>query len=114
MAYDKRATHLRALAVNNINNDSNANDRNNLNNDARFVRITQALKAIIMETECLYKQICSYNNLELAFKKARKGKTQKDYVVEFERNLYENLQKLRSDLLFHIYNPKPLKGCGTE
>ena len=54
-----------------------------------------------------YCELCSLENLELAFKKARRGKTQKDYVLEFERNLNENLLQLRTELLIHSYNPKP-------
>ncbi|MFH1316990.1 MAG: reverse transcriptase domain-containing protein, partial [Candidatus Woesearchaeota archaeon] len=101
---------MRALAVNNLNNNSNANDRNNLNNNARFVRITQAPKAIMMENpDDFFGKICSYSNLELAFKRARKGKTQKQYVTDFEKNLEENLFKLRFELLFHTYKPKPLE-----
>jgi len=57
----------------------------------------------------LYTQLCSYDNLLLAFKKARKGKTTKDYVVEFEQNLKGNLLQLRIELLLHSYKPKPLQ-----
>ncbi len=56
----------------------------------------------------LYDTLCSYDNLFLAYKKARKRKTTKSYVVEFEKNLKENLLLLRSELLLHCYNPKPL------
>lgn len=51
----------------------------------------------------MYCSVCSYENLKLAYKKARKGKTLKPYVIGFEENLTENLLKLRSELLFHIY-----------
>jgi len=57
----------------------------------------------------LFGELCSYENLELAFKKARKGKTLKSYVIEFEKNLKENLWDLRTELLLQIYCPKPLK-----
>ena len=43
------------------------------------------------------------------FRKARKHKTTKDYVVEFENDLESNLLALRSELLLHSYSPKPLK-----
>lgn len=56
----------------------------------------------------LYTKLCSYENLELAFKRARKKKTKKQYVIDFEKNLKENLLKLRSELLFHSYIPKSL------
>src|SRR3989344_8491222 len=57
----------------------------------------------------LFEELCSYENLKLAFKKARKGKTQRPYVIEFEKNLKNNLIELRTELLFHNYSPKPLK-----
>ena len=62
-----------------------------------------------MEGDTLYTLLCSYENLYLAFKKARKGKTLKPYVVEFEQNFKENLLQLRVELLFHTYKPKPLQ-----
>ncbi len=63
----------------------------------------------LMESTELYREICSYDNLLMAFKKARKGKTTKDYVITFEKYLEENLLQLRNELLFHTYRPKPLK-----
>lgn len=57
----------------------------------------------------LFDELCSYENLELAFKKARKGKTLKDYVVKFENNLEENLNTLRNELISQTYTPEPLE-----
>ena len=57
----------------------------------------------------VYGELCSYENLELAFQRARKGKTLKDYVIKFEANLKENLLLLRTELILHTYQPKPLK-----
>ena len=48
-------------------------------------------------------------NLISAWKKARKGKTKKDYVIEFEKNLGENLRALHYELKVQTYKPKPLK-----
>jgi len=48
-------------------------------------------------------------NLILAWKKARKGKTKKDYVLEFEKNLGDNLRALHYELKNQIYKSKPLK-----
>jgi RNA-directed DNA polymerase len=59
--------------------------------------------------EDVYKEICSIENLEYAFKRARKGKTKKQYVIDFEENLSENLLQLRTELLMHTYKPRPLK-----
>ncbi|MBI2146656.1 helix-turn-helix domain-containing protein [Candidatus Woesearchaeota archaeon] len=57
----------------------------------------------------LYSQLCSYENLELAFRKARRGKTLKHYVIEFEEKLDENLKLLQEELRFQTYRPKPLE-----
>src|SRR3989344_4653904 len=57
----------------------------------------------------LYSQLISYENLEKAFKKARIGKSSKPYVIEFEKNLKENLTSLRNELENFTYIPKPLK-----
>jgi len=53
--------------------------------------------------------LCSYENLELAFIKARRGKTLKPYVVEFEHHLKLNLVRLRKELLLQTYKPRPLE-----
>ncbi len=57
----------------------------------------------------LWKKLCSDENLERAFKNARKHKTLKPYVIEFESNLNNNLSLLRRELLFHFYRPRPLQ-----
>ena len=59
-------------------------------------------------TRDLWQELCSIENLKLAYKKARKNKTKKDYVIEFERNLKTNLINLNLELSFHSYRPKPL------
>lgn len=56
----------------------------------------------------LWQELCSYDNLFLAYKKARKHKTKRDYVIHFEKNLDDNLLLLRSELLLHSYQPLPL------
>jgi RNA-directed DNA polymerase len=57
----------------------------------------------------LYPHLYTYQNLKLAFMKARKKKTLKDYVIKFEENLEDNLLELRNELIFHTYKPKPLE-----
>ncbi|MEK6947299.1 MAG: reverse transcriptase/maturase family protein [Nanoarchaeota archaeon] len=57
----------------------------------------------------LFNKLCSYENLELAFRKARKRKTLKHYVIEFERSLKQNILDLRNELIFHAYKPRLLK-----
>jgi len=60
-------------------------------------------------TISLYEQIYSLKNLILAFKKARKGKTKKIYVKEFEENLAYNLKILYDELKNQTYIPESLK-----
>lgn len=57
----------------------------------------------------MYAKLCSLENLELAFKKARKRKTLKPYVQEFEKNLSQNLQQLHQELIDKTYQPLPLR-----
>lgn len=57
----------------------------------------------------MYASLCSFENLELAFKRARKGKTLKPYVIEFEEKVEDNLRRLQTELLFQTYMPKPLE-----
>jgi RNA-directed DNA polymerase len=57
----------------------------------------------------IYKNICSLNNLKLAFKKSRKGKSSKPYVKLFEANLKQELNNLKQELELLKYRPKPLK-----
>ncbi|PIN94958.1 hypothetical protein COU53_01510 [Candidatus Pacearchaeota archaeon CG10_big_fil_rev_8_21_14_0_10_30_48] len=53
----------------------------------------------------LYFEIISFKNLILAYKKARKGKTKKNYVKKFEDNLAYNLKILHEELKNEIYSP---------
>ena len=62
-----------------------------------------------MENNNLYEQIYNLSNLILAWRKARKGKTKKNYVIEFESNLFKNLIKLSNELKNQTYQPEPLK-----
>ena len=56
----------------------------------------------------LYSQLCTYDNLELAFRKARTRKTTKEYVIEFEADLEKNLRQLKEELEAFSYRPAPL------
>jgi retron-type reverse transcriptase len=56
----------------------------------------------------LYSTLCSYENLYLAWRKARKRKTLKDYVIEFESDLDGNLKRLQHELETFTYSPNPL------
>jgi len=57
----------------------------------------------------MYNRLCSLENLELAFQRARKRKTLKWYVIEFEKNLKDNLMQLQQELRSFDYIPFPLK-----
>ena len=61
-----------------------------------------------METNELYKKIYDIHNLLLAYRKARKGKTKKVYVLEFEKYTIGNLFQLQKELVKETYQPKPL------
>lgn len=57
----------------------------------------------------LYKEFCSFRNLELAYRKARKGKRIKKSVQDFEASLEQNLFQLKHELETGIYRPRPLR-----
>ena len=61
-----------------------------------------------MKEKSLYEEIYSIHNLLLAWRKARKGKTKKLDVVEFEKNTIRNFFKLHNELKNQIYKPLPL------
>lgn len=99
----------RACGLNNFNNNSNFNANNyNVNNNNGLRGIAQQTETFPKMHRDLWKELCSYDNLFLGYKKARKHKTTKDYVIKFEKSLKDNLLLLRSELLLHSYNPKPL------
>jgi len=57
----------------------------------------------------MYKELCSIENLVVAFKKAKIGKTKKRYVKRFKKDFRENILRLREELLNKTYKPHPLK-----
>ncbi len=57
----------------------------------------------------LYKKIYSKENLISAYKKARKGKRSRNYVINFESNLNKNLRILQEQLKNKNYYPTRLK-----
>jgi len=56
----------------------------------------------------IYSEIYNLSNLILAWRKARKGKTKKIYVREFEQDILGNLMNLQNELKNQTYEPKPL------
>ena len=53
----------------------------------------------------LYPQICAWENLERAYRRARKGKRGHAPTADFERKLEDNLAMLKRDLLNQTYQP---------
>jgi len=100
----------RASWLNNFNNNSNfnANDHNlNNHNSLRGIAHYNA-ETLLLKPHDLWKELCSIQNLELAYKNERKHKTLRTCILEFEENLTKNLDLLRTELLFHSYKPRPL------
>ena len=62
-----------------------------------------------LENIDLYSQIYSIENLVFAWQRARKGKTQKQYVIDFEDKIEFNLKALHEELRNQTYKPRPLK-----
>jgi len=103
----KRATLLSRVYFNRNGNVNSNND--NLQNSNDNGLMAKPLLVIFMKTyNKLYRKICSYDNLYSAYRKARKGKTKKLYVKEFENNLDKNLIDLQFELMTFIYSPRPL------
>jgi retron-type reverse transcriptase len=57
----------------------------------------------------LYKKLCSFENISLAFRKAKLGKSKRDYVIKFEADLENNLKSLQEELLNKTYSLGSLK-----
>lgn len=89
---------------------ANLNCNRNPSNSNASLGMAFLTKTFIMKThKNVYHEVYNFKNLVLAFKKARKGKTKKDYVVRFEENLRDNLKQLKFELMTLTYKPLPLK-----
>ena len=63
----------------------------------------------IMKTyKNLFGKICSFDNMMLAFRKTKKGRSNRDYVRKFESKLEHNLLQLKRELENQDYEPMPL------
>ncbi len=92
-----------------FNNRRNVNAGNRPDNRLEMVFSCTMGNCDLMETyKTLYNKVYSYQNIELAYKKARKRKTTKSYVIEFEKNLQVNLEQLSQELRDFTYSPNPL------
>ena len=94
----------------NLNCNRNPQNSKSKKDETSSAGITQVNPNSKMKTyKNLYPKIYSKKNLILAFKKARKGKTTKYYVVEFEINLDNEINKLHTGLKNLTYKPNKLK-----
>lgn len=57
----------------------------------------------------IYEKIYHKKNLISAWRKARKGKTKKEYVVKFEEKIVYNINLLNYELKNQTYFPRPMK-----
>ena len=56
----------------------------------------------------LYLQVYSMGNLTLAWRKARRGKTARQDILEFDKDVEKNLLKLYNELKDKTYSPENL------
>ena len=81
-------------------------------NDDRYsfgIALASKTHQMVKTYNKLYNKICSLENINLAWQKARNGKTTKNYVIEFEKELETNITKLHLELKNETYQPLPLK-----
>ena len=62
-----------------------------------------------MNRDNLYGEMCFYENLLGAFRKAAKGKSGKWYVKDFRKDTKRNLLRLQKELITGTYEPQPMK-----
>lgn len=58
-----------------------------------------------LDTDQLWQRLCSWENLLLAYRKARRGKRQQAEIQGFEFNLEYELSQIRHELLTHSFQP---------
>jgi len=61
----------------------------------------------------LYEKVYDIENLRQAYRKARRHKGKRFYVIEFEQHLEENLVQLQKELKEEIWQPLPYKTFTT-
>lgn len=95
----------------NRNLNLNSNDENLANSNANGrIAFMYKWSGIMVKTyNKLYGEICSLGNLIIAWREARKGKTRKYDVIEFEKNIERNLLELHYELFEKRYIPKKLE-----
>ena len=53
--------------------------------------------------------MCERANIDLAYQKAKKGKSEKDYVISFAQNYNRNIDEIEGELKSEEYQPHPMK-----
>ena len=99
----------------NYNNDNRRNvnlgnnDNNRPSNSLEMTPSCSRTCVDLMKTyKHLFERMWSHENLLEAVRKAKKGKSKKSYVIEFEANLENELLKLQQELSSKTYLPSPL------
>ncbi len=64
---------------------------------------------MVNQAPSLYAQLCTFGNLHGAFRRARRGKRDREEVAAFEYDLEENLFQLQEELATFIYRPGPYR-----
>ena len=103
----KATEHPLALGVN-INNNFNVNANNHIDNQ-RLARGMARRRFILKTYKNLYRKLCTFDNITLAYEKAKRRKYNKSYIIEFEKNWKYNLCVLLEQLKNKTYEPKPLR-----
>lgn len=93
---------------NNFNNRFNINGNYN-NRASRGIALLLALFGQMKTYKHLYETLCSFENLEDAYFKARKHKTLNPKVIEFDRHRKFHLFALQRELRAFTYAPQPMK-----
>lgn len=57
----------------------------------------------------LFERIATFENLELAYRKAARGKRYRPDALRFHANLEENLIQLQNELIWQMYEPRPYR-----
>lgn len=81
------------------------------NSDRSFPLTVRGMPGLMLMTKThgnIFPEICSAGNLLFAFRRARKGKSKRQYVTEFESNLEAELAALKSELETGAYQPRPM------
>ena len=96
----------------NLNLRSDNDNLANSNSDGRMAWFPKQINKECLDMKKfkhLFEKLCSWQNIILAWRKARKGKTKKEYVLEFESDIKNNLSLIKKELENLSYYPKPLK-----